>query len=301
MDLTVGLAGSGADRIIAGTAEDEINQALADVGAAGGGSVILLAGTFSLASGILINRDNVTLQGAGAGQSILQALPTYPVANPLIQASAVDNFTIQDVTVDGHTNDAEANPILAFGCTNGVISGCEVLLSENHNYGIWVVKSSDIQVLDNRVDGITPTAGQEGIETWSSDNVLISGNTVVNIGNTGINIGSATTPDVGDIIGHNTNIQVLNNVVDNALIGISIGVAGPRSFSEIEIEGNTVSNVFYGVRLYSVDRAAGAPDSESATVDHPQSLHDIDISNNELNLLLSPWSVGIFLQNDSAP
>ena len=294
MDLTVGLAGSGADRIIVGTAEDEINQALAEVGAAGGGSVTLLQGTYDLNAGILIDRDNVTFKGAGAGQSVLRALPTYPVATPLVQAFAVDNFAIQDLTVDGHTNDAEANPIMAYDCTNGVIAGCEVLLSENHAYGIWLVHSDDIQVLNNRVDGVTPTNGQEGIETYSSDNLLISGNTVVNIGNAAINVGS--TLDAND-----TNIEVVNNVVDNAFFGISIGVVGPRSFGQIEVEGNTLSNIFFGVRLYTEDQATGAPDSESATVDHPQTLHDIDISNNQIDLIASPYSIGIFLQNDTTP
>jgi hypothetical protein len=48
MDLTVGLPGSGADRIVVGSAEDELNQALAEVGAAGGGSVALLQGSYPL-------------------------------------------------------------------------------------------------------------------------------------------------------------------------------------------------------------------------------------------------------------
>jgi hypothetical protein len=300
MDLTVGLAGSGADRIIVGTAEDEINQALADVGAAGGGSVTLLQGTYSLASGILIDRDNVTFKGAGAGQTILQALPTYPVATPLIQAASVDNFTIQDLTVDGHTNDIVANPIVSYYCTNGVISGCEVLLSENHVYGIWLVLSQGIQVLGNHVDGFIPSTGQEGIESWSSDAVLISGNTVVNIGGAGIVVGSPVTPGV-DVEGQNTNIQILDNVVDNTRYGISVGVSGPRSFGQIAVERNTLSNVLFGVRLYSDDGAAGTPDSETATVNHPQSLHHIDISDNEINLLQLPYSIGIYLQNQSSP
>src|SRR5262245_23661781 len=113
MELTVGLAGCGADRIIDGTAEDEIDPAIAEVSATDGCTVTLLQGTYSLASGIVIDRDNVTLEGAGAGLSVLQALPTYPTATPLILASGVDNFTVQGLTVDGHTNNAEANPIVA--------------------------------------------------------------------------------------------------------------------------------------------------------------------------------------------
>ena len=75
MNLTVGLAGSGADVIVSGTAEDEVNQALADVGASGGGSVTLLGGLYSIASSISMTYSNVTLQGAGAGQTILRTVP----------------------------------------------------------------------------------------------------------------------------------------------------------------------------------------------------------------------------------
>jgi hypothetical protein len=301
MDLTVGLAGSNADRIISGTAEDEINQALAEIGAAGGGSVTLLQGTYSLASGIWIDRDNVTLKGVGAGQSILQTIAAYTnSSSPIIEAFGVDNFTIQDLTVDGHSNDTLTNGIMTVQCTNGVIAECEVKLSENHNYGIWLVLSQDIQVLNNNIDGFTKTTGQEGIETWSSDNVLISGNTIKNIGGAGINLLSFPTPSYGDIEGHNTNIQVTNNIVTNAYIGTSVSVAGARSFGQIEIQGNTFSDIAYGVRLLTIDRVGGAPDSESADIDHPQSLHDIDISNNQVNLFIQS-GFGILLQNSSSP
>lgn len=196
MDLTVGLSGSGANRIVSGTAEDEINQALADVGAAGGGTVSLLPGTFVLAAGVWIFDDNVTLKGAGAGQSILQAGPTYSGTSSIIQAQDVDNLTIQDLTVDGHTNDILTNGIMAVKCSTGTVTGCEVLLSENHNYGIWLVLSQDMQVLDNHIDGFVPTAGQEGIESWSCDDVLISGNTLENLGGGGYKLGIAAYPDV---------------------------------------------------------------------------------------------------------
>ena len=100
--------------------------------------------------------SNVTLQGMGAGQTILRTVPAFPVGT-MIAAIGVDNFTIQNLTVDGHTNDTQANGITTTECTNGTISGCEVLLSEAHNYGIWVVLSDHVEVLDNIVDGTVPT------------------------------------------------------------------------------------------------------------------------------------------------
>ena len=221
MDLTVGLAGSGADRTVVGTAEDEINQALADVGAAGGGNVTLLQGTYSLNTDIRITQDNITLRGAGAGLTILQTSATYSfdTAQQIIAAIGADNLTIQDLTIDGHTSGTRTNGIVTVQCSNGVIAGCEVLLGEAHNYGMWIALSDHFQILDNRIDGFTPTPGQEGIETWSSNDILISGNTLKNLGGAAINLGSVPTDWAGDIQGQNSNIQVLNNTVDNAVYG----------------------------------------------------------------------------------
>jgi hypothetical protein len=54
MDFSVGLAGSGAVRIVNSTAQDEINQAIVDVGVSGGGTVKVLAGTYGIANPIAV-------------------------------------------------------------------------------------------------------------------------------------------------------------------------------------------------------------------------------------------------------
>jgi hypothetical protein len=315
LDLTVGDAGSGADRIVAGTAEDEINQALADVGAAGGGTVTLLDGTYSVGSNINITQSNITLQGEGSDKTIIQALAGYPPnLGVIVQAYGVSNFAIKDLTVDGLTNSAAADAIVTTQCTNGTISGCQVNIAQGHEYGIWIVESTHVDVLNNYVDGGPKGAGtldpltappQEGIETWSSGDMTISGNTITNMGFSGINLGSIPTAQVGDIIGSNSNIQVLNNTVDNAGYGIHVGVAGPREFSGIEIARNSLTNIKgLGIYINSIDGMTGAPSNEFASAEHPQSLHNVTVSNNFIDLSSLHWSgygYGIYLANQSTP
>lgn len=61
----------GADYITNGVNDQEIiNQAIAQVGASGGGTVLLLGGTYSIADNILITYDNVTLSGVGWGTTL---------------------------------------------------------------------------------------------------------------------------------------------------------------------------------------------------------------------------------------
>jgi parallel beta-helix repeat protein len=58
----------GADYITTGVNDQEIiNQAIAQVGASGGGTVLLLQGTYNISDNILITHDNVTLSGVGWG------------------------------------------------------------------------------------------------------------------------------------------------------------------------------------------------------------------------------------------
>src|SRR5262249_22738503 len=123
--------------------------------------------------------------------------------------------------------------------------------------------------------------------------ILISGNTIANIGGAAFNLMSVPAPGYGDIEGHNTNIQVLNNIVDNVTVGTWIVLAGPRAFRQIEVQGNTFTNVVYGVLGRVIDQLNG---TESATVENPQSLHDIDITNNQFSS-----GFGIYLANTSGP
>ncbi|MFB2938926.1 right-handed parallel beta-helix repeat-containing protein [Aerosakkonemataceae cyanobacterium BLCC-F154] len=63
----------GADFLTDGTGDqEEINQAIAQVGQAGGGTVLLLDGTFNITDNILTIYDNVTLTGVGWGTVLKQ-------------------------------------------------------------------------------------------------------------------------------------------------------------------------------------------------------------------------------------
>lgn len=285
MDLSVGLPGSGADRIVTGAAQDVINGALADVGASGGGTVMLMPGVYSVTSGVQVAADHVALVGSGRDQTVIQAAPGYPVlSSPIVSITGVEDVEVEDLTVDGHTNDAQTNGIVATQSSSVSIADCGVLLSSNWNYGIWLVQSHDVQVERNIVDGIAPTPDQEGIETWNSSDVLIADNHVLNIGSNGINLISGPTTLDGDISGEDGNITVTRNTVERSLQGVSVLLAGPRTFDGITITDNVLRDlVGSGVQLSNYAAMSDAPADESATLAHPQELSDVLIEGNAMS------------------
>ncbi len=110
-----------ADAVAANTAT--VNRAIDEVGAGGGGTVCLPEGTFHLApadltapgaAAIQIKRDGVTLQGAGAGRTILRTRSAFSlVAGKVVRGTGIRIFgtrlpaaprrdvTLRDFELDG--------------------------------------------------------------------------------------------------------------------------------------------------------------------------------------------------------
>ncbi|MGI3902459.1 MAG: right-handed parallel beta-helix repeat-containing protein [Janthinobacterium lividum] len=277
-----------------GAAQDVINGALSDVGASGGGTVTLMPGVYSITSGITVAADNVSLVGSGRDQTLIQAALGYPaLSSPLVSVQGAHNVTIEGFTVDGHTNDVQANGIVATQSSGVSIADCGVLLSSSWNYGIWLVQSNDVQVERNLVDGVVPFLSQEGIETWNSSDVLIADNHILNIGSNGINLISAPTTLDGDIASEDGNINVIGNTVERTLDAVSVLLAGPRTLSGVTITNNVLRDLAgSGVHLSNYAAMSGAPADESATLAHPQELSDVLIEGN--NISFNPAMSSLF-------
>jgi hypothetical protein len=106
-----------ADYLCDGTADEvQINAAIAAL-PANGGRVVLTEGTFNVASSILIENDNVTLTGAGAGQKSgatqsgigTKILAASGIATAIVKVQRAANdrpvygVLLRDFTVDGAT------------------------------------------------------------------------------------------------------------------------------------------------------------------------------------------------------
>ncbi len=89
------------DYLCDGTADQvEIQAAIDAVGAAGGGTVLLSEGTFTIAAGINL-RDKVQVAGMGAG-TILQVLSTTASDFAVLLATAVSNASVVNLAIDGN-------------------------------------------------------------------------------------------------------------------------------------------------------------------------------------------------------
>src|SRR5688572_25950361 len=71
-----------ADYVCDGTADEvEINAAIAEAAASGGGTVHLAAGVYSTARPVTVLEDNVTLEGAGADATVIRPAAGWISAN----------------------------------------------------------------------------------------------------------------------------------------------------------------------------------------------------------------------------
>lgn len=95
-----------------GTADEvQINGAISEVSAAGGGVVELSAGNYEVAETILL-RDNVTLQGAGMGATVIKLADgalTAVIANSGWAGTGDADVAVRDLSIDGNRGADSAN------------------------------------------------------------------------------------------------------------------------------------------------------------------------------------------------
>jgi hypothetical protein len=170
-DIFVAFSGtpeaSTADFVCDGSSDDvEFQAAIAAAQAGGGGIVHIGEGTYSISRPVVVEDSGVHLQGAGAGQTTFEVAGDWQsLLHPngahlagAITFVACDNFSVTGITVDADTNSVHCNGIVAIPdgasgtgtpCTNGVISGNEVFLTQMHDYSIWSLRGQHIQISDN--------------------------------------------------------------------------------------------------------------------------------------------------------
>lgn len=133
-------------------------------------------------------RTNGNVNVFGSGISIVGPLDRSAIIQPqagTAQGSAIaifgDNFEVKNITVDAGL--VKINVISSISNNIGLIENCQIHTFSAQTYGIWVYDSSNVQVLNNDVDGGTIAhPDQEGIELSASSNVTVKGNSVSTIG-----------------------------------------------------------------------------------------------------------------------
>lgn len=304
MDVTVALAGSPqaekADFLCNGTDDEvEINDAIAAVGAAGGGTVHLAAGAYVTSGPIAILDNNVSLAGAGpASTTITAAADWHATSGPgganitgIVTFCGVDNFSCSGITVNGDLNNLDlVNGIIAIPdgptgtgqqCTNGVIENNQVFLDQSHTYSIWNLRGEHVVIQNNVIDGHSTAANnsisQEGIELFGARDVVVLDNIVRNMGNIGINVGGLadTVPDsVVD------GVRIEGNTVTSARSGVHLATTydptnGPQDVRNVIIANNNLSDLTeFGIWYHTLGGNAA----------NPPTLSNIDIHDNVIDI-----------------
>lgn len=260
---------SNADYITDGTADQvQINDAITYVNAAGGGTVLLRAGTFTTAATIVL-KSNVKLIGEGYGNTtITGAASDYRLAGTT--PSGQTKTVYEDIEVRGINFKSNHGTGLAiFNTTNVTVAACEftftvttpirqalylqhcknVTITENyaHDYtgnGLSVTSSDYFTIANNIVTG--GANGDDGVDvdfdfldtsTIPSNYGTVTGNTIRDIGRgNGIRI-------------ENSNyVSVTGNSVDSVTstasiaAGIIINTTLSNNGIGITVTGNTVTN-----------------------------------------------------------
>lgn len=163
---------SQADWICTGVADDVDIQEAIDALPAGGGKVVLSAGTFNLTAPVTAV-GGLTL--AGQGYATQLKVTTGII---LVSADTVDNIVVRDMRLTGNNTTTTQQGVTLESVNDGRLEG--------------------LHVEDMGYDGIQLLTG--------CNRIIVTNNWVDNCGDDGINVGGGTTPATGDIIVTNNHV-----------------------------------------------------------------------------------------------
>lgn len=279
--FTVGTSTSGwttadCDYLCDGTSDNvEINAAIQAL-PADGGEIIILDGTYNIATAIAMNKQNVKLYGNGWSTILNRA------GTPTSSNAGIINVTTSKCQVGNLT----------------MIGGYSSTYSSNYNYGIYLPYSS---ISNTIIESIIFDNFYSGIYISSSSNNLITNNFFINNNQRGINLSnsdfnvitnntfennyygmySSGTSNDGNNISNNTfesntgglylinanNSNVSNNIINGSSYGINLNrcnytivsnnICRNNSNSGIDINasssltvvGNVCDNNNYGINI----------------------------------------------------
>ena len=218
-----------------GSSPEAIQQALIDVPS--GGTVAFGAGAYAIKTGLSLDVDNVTLQGAGMDRSILSFKGQTDGAQGLY-VTALHGFTMHDLAIE----DTKGDGLKLLGTDKVRISKSRVewtagANTTNGSYGLYPVQCHDVLMNDNVVKG----ASDSGVYVGQSDRIELRGNRVeLNVA--GIEIENSTNADVHD------------NTATNNTGGILV-----FNLPGLEVENGAITRVFMN-QVYMNNTPNFAPD-----------------------------------------
>lgn len=242
-------ARQGADLVCGGTGTDDvaINALIAQIGAAGGGTIRFRLGTYLLSNTILIDYDYITLSGEGKCHwlSYSGAYPTHeapgnPGGSLFYQQGAVNGITIgttvANMNGDNRHKGIAIRDLYLYGAAYAVYSN-----------GIYDNLHTDISEISTCIiHGFSA-----GINVaW--DTGIINGNEIQDCAGNGIQIGNVYTVVSNNIVFDFNGIGIYSSAIGARIIGNIIGdVYSSGGGDGIQIKGGSQSvvcgNVINGV------------------------------------------------------
>lgn len=195
-----------------------------------GDTITLGAGTFAFTDGLSLDVDNVSITGAGEGETILSFAGQEGAGEGLLITSdnvTVANFTMQDTKGDGIKSKG-SNGITFRDLTVEWTGGPD---PENGAYGVYPVESQNVLVDNVTVRG----ASDAGIYVGQSNNIIVR-NSLAEYNVAGIEIENSSNADVHDNVATNNAGGILVFDLPNLPV---MGGHSTRVFNNRIVENNT--------------------------------------------------------------
>jgi parallel beta-helix repeat protein len=168
-----------------------------------GDTIELAAGEFAFTDGLSLDVDNVTVKGAGQGETILSFAGQTGAGEGLLITS--DNVIISDITVQDTKGDglkSKGSDGITF--RNLTVEWTNGPDPENGAYGVYPVESKNVLIEGVTVRG----ASDAGIYVGQSDNIIVR-NSLAEYNVAGIEIENSTRADVYDNVATNNTGGIL--------------------------------------------------------------------------------------------
>jgi parallel beta-helix repeat protein len=259
---------SRADYVCDGTADQaEINQAINDL-PTNGGKVLLLEGTYNISASITILKNNVTLEGQGAGTKLFLVnganCNVIQVGNG---STALEGIRIANLRIDGNkANQTGTSHGIYFNAgptcliTKSVVENC--IIEGCYDNGILLFYSKNNTITGNQIN----SNGSCGIYLAALSNNTIIGNQINSNGGCGIYL---------YYTGNNTVTG--NQINSNSSYGIYLYYTGNNTITENQVNANDS----YGIYLYYSNNNTITENQVNANTSH-----GIYLASSDYNLII---------------
>jgi parallel beta-helix repeat protein len=233
---------------IAPSANDQEMLQTALIEAAPGDVVELAAGRYTLASGLSLDVDNVTVRGAGPDKTVLSFKGQTTAGEGLLVTSdrvLLTGFAVEDTKGDG----IKAKGVEKISFDNLRVEWTRGPNKDNGAYGIYPVESKHVLVQNSTVIA----CADAGVYVGQSDNIVVRGNRV-SFNVAGIEIENSTNADVySNLAMHNTGGILIFDLPNLPKMGGN----STRVFSNSVVDNDTPNFAAPGNIVAEVPRGLG--------------------------------------------